>query len=311
MKIQLAVTAAALLVLLILAVLSRVFFKGVQSTRTAASFIRIHNKTSPAIPHILYFTHKDDILGTKTPLEYYNNVQNTIDLYKSAWNDPQVQVHFLLDDDCRRILGEVHPDLLVHFENERQGMYRADLCRVAALYVTGGYYFDTDLQVVEPFVPDDSVKFMTVESPWGTTVNNVTLKGLFFQAFLATEPNSTILEEAMDVMDKWYKHEITYPKGATMGTSTLRYAYDSVPPEARNNTHILKEHNLEEMPAPLKNITAYRDFPRQNGFGCCCNYVVHDPDEKQVYFYSRLLTHQEASKCSTLQLCKENPEHCG
>lgn len=64
---------------------------------------------------------------------------NTIDLYRSAWNEPDIQVKFLVDDDCRRLLGEIYPDLLIHFENEAQGMYRADLCRVVALYDTGGY----------------------------------------------------------------------------------------------------------------------------------------------------------------------------
>lgn len=87
--------------------------------------------------------------------------------------------------------------------------------------------------------------------------------------------SSLVLKEAMDVMDKWYKHEITYATWATMGTATMRYAFDNAPPEARNNSHILKEHNLASLPEPLKNVTAYRDFPRQDGFGKISNHETN------------------------------------
>jgi hypothetical protein len=43
------------------------------------------------------------------------------------------------------------------------GMYKADLCRAAYLYLYGGYYFDVDVLVVRPFFAGDA-KFVTVKA---------------------------------------------------------------------------------------------------------------------------------------------------
>ena len=32
----------------------------------------------------------------------------------------------------------------------------------------------------------------------------------------------------------------------------------------------------------------YPDLQRQVGKGCCCHYVGHDRDSKQVYFFSKM-----------------------
>jgi mannosyltransferase OCH1-like enzyme len=38
---------------------------------------------------------------------------------------------------------------------ENFGFFKGDLCRLAALYKYGGYYFDIDLEVIEPVLLDD------------------------------------------------------------------------------------------------------------------------------------------------------------
>ena len=41
----------------------------------------------------------------------------------------------------------------------------------------------------------------------------------------------------------------------------------------------------------------YPSFPRLDGEGWCCDYVVHNKTEGEIYFYSRIVG---------VELCKEN-----
>jgi len=56
----------------------------------------------------------------------------------------------LTDDDCCALLQRVEPKLVPHFDREKKGAYKADICRVAALFEEGGYYFDIDIRVITP-----------------------------------------------------------------------------------------------------------------------------------------------------------------
>jgi mannosyltransferase OCH1-like enzyme len=70
------------------------------------------------------------------------NVQHTISLHADA------KVLFLTDNDClasiARVMGPDSP-LLDFFRKESHGMYKADICRGAALYEHGGLYMDVDM----------------------------------------------------------------------------------------------------------------------------------------------------------------------
>ena len=63
-----------------------------------------------------------------------------------SWS-PNVTVHFYDDEACERVIEKVAPaPLLRSFRAESQGMYKADICRGAALKRGGGFYFDLDLK---------------------------------------------------------------------------------------------------------------------------------------------------------------------
>jgi hypothetical protein len=73
---------------------------------------------------------------------------------------------------------------------KEKGMYKADICRVAELYLNGGYYFDVDLLAVHSVSPADSVRFATVRGQgWP--------KHGFFQAFTARAPGHPILKKVL------------------------------------------------------------------------------------------------------------------
>jgi hypothetical protein len=45
-------------------------------------------------------------------------------------------------------------------------MFKADICRIAELYLHGGYFFDVYLLAVHPVSPPDLVGFSTVRAAW-------------------------------------------------------------------------------------------------------------------------------------------------
>lgn len=156
-----------------------------------------------------------------------------------------------------------------HFEKERLGKYKGDICQVAALYAKGGYYFDVDIRVIKPVELAFNVTFATsLDAP----------KTGFFQAFLASSPGHAVLREALKNMIAYY--ERTRHFSGWMGVQTLKDAFDTLPSSARGAIRILEEINLE-------GTKLYPEIPRQPGAGAC-NYVVQDASEEVVYFFSRV-----------------------
>ena len=236
---------------------------------------------SPAIPHIIYFTYKSNILQTKEPTQFYENIMNTTQKYIQGWKDPNAKMVFLDDAGCRKVIEKAEPRLLEHFNNEQKGAYKGDICRVAALLDTGGYYFDVDIKVIEPVLLEDEITFSSVreELKRKKAFN-------FFQAFLASAPNHPVLRETSRIMLDYYEGRHTLH--GFMGVSTMGDGYKAAlesHPDEMKKVRILQE---------LKNVPGvegyYEDLPQQEGgVGCCCQHIVHDPEERRVYFRSRIV----------------------
>ena len=154
--------------------------------------------------------------------------------YRTLWGEPNVR--FLDDDACRAVIKRIKHKLVPHFDKEPQGKYEADVCRVAALYEEGGYYFDIDIAVIEPLALDADVGFSTAfEAPISLHETNL------FQAFLATAPRHPILKEALRIMLAYY--EGTHKLHGEMGTSTFKDAHDAVPKDKRGTIRWLHERH--------------------------------------------------------------------
>ena len=97
------------------------------------------NTPASRIPRRLVFTHKENILETRAPARLYRNVRHTIDEYNRAWGGETEEVSFLTDSRCHAAIERAEPALVPHFEAETKGMYKADICRVAELWLRGGY----------------------------------------------------------------------------------------------------------------------------------------------------------------------------
>jgi hypothetical protein len=181
----------------------------------------IHNHT---IPNNLFFTHSinllttDRVAGENVALK--QNVLHTIDLH------PTAKVHFWTDLDClesiARAMGPSSP-LMDFFQRESHGMYKADICRGAALYEYGGLYMDVDL----------AVKL----SAWSVLEHNTTFgvplvhkdskhPGNFFQAFIASTPQNPILKRYLELFIDHYEGRIDLQ--GPLGVLLLRKAHDAI-----------------------------------------------------------------------------------
>lgn len=157
-----------------------------------------------SIPRRLIFTYKYNLLTRMEPEYLYKNVMNTIAKYKEAWNDQSVSVLFLDDSECLALVQQVVPRLVEPFQHETYGAYKADICRLVALYVYGGYYFDVDIEVINPLLPkppsQNNGTSMSFITSW-----EVGRQSGFFQAILFTTARHPIIYEAIQSMiQDWY-----------------------------------------------------------------------------------------------------------
>lgn len=166
---------------------------------------------------------------------------------------------------------------------EPVGKYRADMCRIASLYVHGGYYFDVDLQVITPIQGLSSkINFITSRETGDFGSSG------FFQAFTAATPGHAILKQALQEMLEFYKDQHSGGSGThQLGTTTLRRAHDKIVrmcPTKRQNVWLLQESHLD---SPQQFPSVKRQQPQSVHTGYGCNFVVNDGTT--AYFFSRAI----------------------
>lgn len=176
-----------------------------------------------AIPSTLIFTYHTNLLTTTglvddEDIALSENVKQTLSFH------PQSSVRFLTDADClqsiRAALGP-HTNLTTYFTNEEHGMFKADICRGAALYETGGLYFDVDIEarmsLFEAIQPH--TRFVT------TLVHKDSKHlGNFFQAFVGATPRHPVMKRYLELFVLHYEGKLNV--GGPLGVYLLRMAYD-------------------------------------------------------------------------------------
>ncbi|KAL3789828.1 hypothetical protein ACHAW5_011251 [Stephanodiscus triporus] len=187
------------------------------------------------IPPVLVFTYHTDLLGTPASdladdedASLAANVRSIIELHRRPDDDgaTTTTVRFLDDDDCiESIMAALGHDtnLTKYFRSETRGMYKADICRGAALYETGGLYFDVDVEARMSMYDaiDPRTEFVT------TYVHvDSNHRGMFFQAFIGSTPRHPILRRYLELFVLYYEGEVDV--GGPLGVYLLRMAYDDV-----------------------------------------------------------------------------------
>lgn len=179
-------------------------------------------------------------------------------------------VWYLNDNDCIDSIMNVVPRLVPYFRNESEGKFKADICRIAALYEKGGYYFDTDMEVAHKAVSiSPEITFVTVTSP--------SLGGSFFQSFMAMAPQHPMLRINLDLMvDHYHSIEQHGIKlfGTLLGPESLYHS----------SVEFCQREESESWPFDLSLSGRY-----WHGFDYHCGWLVHNATQSEVYFFSRVI----------------------
>lgn len=181
-------------------------------------------KISP-IPNILIFTYSKNLWSESSNLDDEEVVLAANVRHSVQRHSPDTQVIFLTDDDCIASLRKVFPSLISHFQNESKGMFKADICRGAALYETGGIYLDVDVGVRHDLWSQlaPSTEFFTArvhrQSKW---------LGHFFQAILGAAPKSPIIYEYLRLFHDYYIGKEKVSSKAPLGVVLLKRAWDNI-----------------------------------------------------------------------------------
>lgn len=229
------------------------------------------------IPNNIIFTHYVNLLTTPTSaledpedVSLQANVRNTIALH------PKSNVHFFTDQDCTEAIRQAmmgDDDILVsYFQNETKGMFKADICRGAALYNLGGLYFDVDIEArvnIFDVLTPRSTEFVT------PTVHKDSNWIGFFQAFIGVTKQHPVMKRYLDLFVKHYNG--TRPVKGPLGVVLLRQAFEDLHPK---NAVLWEEvrYNEDRFPDVLPTVGKRR----------ACHFLVAIRGTSIAPFYSRV-----------------------
>ena len=257
------------------------------------SVVSMEGKGRPeghVIPNIAVFTYKFDLLSadetmlSEDELLLKRNVERTMSLHHD------IHARFLDDKACLESIRSImlkHPDKLknldAYFIHEPRGMYKADICRGAALYETGGLYFDIDLKPRMSMwsVIDPGTQFV-VPQVYEASRD----RGMFFQAFIGTVKEHPMILRYMEKFCSFYSGEIQLKKShfsffkPFLGVALLRYAYDEMSQRTKESIVLWKEVKYSSKLFP--------DVDPPLGIRRSCHYVIGIPGTQIVPFYSRI-----------------------
>ncbi|KAL7570478.1 hypothetical protein ACA910_004261 [Epithemia clementina (nom. ined.)] len=198
---------------------------------------------------------------------FLQNVHNTIRVYVSAWQEqveqkqqkqkqqpnnnnndiiptttPVPRVWFLDNGECQRVIALVEPRLLPFFQRESIGKYQADVCRAAALYLSGGYYFDVDMKALQAFVPQPTTTFSSAVATPDPHITTTTTARAFFNSFQVAAPRHVIVYVSLQIMLQSYqeRRQRLLNKGVVVRKIFKRVYSDD---EDEDQSHPHQQHN--------------------------------------------------------------------
>jgi hypothetical protein len=223
------------------------------------------------IPNILYFTYKTNLLTDpvdtkdRTLASNIKHIENTV---------PNASIRFLTDRDCihtiKKLPKQLQRNLLPVFKKEVRGMIRGDICRGAALYQTGGWYIDVDVEVTRDFrllaKRMQHETLLTVIPAWQPATS-------YFQAIMGVRsPRDRTIRKYL-----WmFVNHTQQNRNENTGTLLLHEAV------LATKAHV---YELYESRGPL---TFQGKRSRFTGKGYWCDNVVYDKHYGDLWFYSRV-----------------------
>ncbi|CAK0826275.1 unnamed protein product [Prorocentrum cordatum] len=239
------------------------------------------------IPDRLLFNHRVNLLKRpKRDRDRAANVRRTIGLVHGV-----SEVQFLDDDECSTLIASTHSQRLAsYFDEEPIGMYKSDICRLAQL-AAGGYYLDTDLEVLRDFrttLPEEVDFVSVIAFQWIGPKN----PNEMYNAFIGAAAGHPVVRRAMDMCLEYYdgrNRTLVTALGEHMrGTMLMRMAYEewageemASGPQVRPPSGLSYFWDEERL-----NQDVYPDVVPQEGEGTNCNVAVVDRSQQVALFFS-------------------------
>jgi hypothetical protein len=210
-----------------------------------------------------------------------NNVARTINMFP----DMRANYHFGDDKDCYAMIENAHSrELADFFTKERDGRYKSDLCRLAQLYLTGGYYLDNDLEPISDFRSEIP--------PCTELVSVASNQSGIFQALLGAPPRHPAIQLAMNLTLQHYEKRLKELPNGPLGTSIMELALrDYTGTKHMNAGASPNGVFLLEEKAPEHGRFKDEHMERYDA----CNFGVYHAD-KQL-FYSRSIGAWTGQRC--------------
>lgn len=211
--------------------------------------------------------------------KYKENVQNTINKYKAAWNVDNVEVETLTTEKCREAISKIpikgaSTDLLNYFNEKSDPSH---VCPIAVLFLHGGYFIQEEVEVLQAYIPsDDETSFVAVTDK----------NGLFNASFLASSQYHPLLYRVLKKYISFVKGELQLKTGSSYGELMLSSYREvtAVNPDQKSDFTLLTEEDLGVL---QQRHDGYKQVARQDGEGPFCNYAIVDDMTKKTYFFTR------------------------
>lgn len=134
------------------------------------------------------------LFNDKITTRYMPNIKENV--AKMGW-----PFHFFDDFACEHHLHAF--GLAAAFRDETDGRLKSDMCRLAMLYLFGGWYLDSDI-VIEKFDDQSFAEFEFVSANT-TSYFSFNPPGIF-NAIIGSVAGHSILLDAMQRLKEWYEH---------------------------------------------------------------------------------------------------------
>lgn len=232
---------------------------------------------APTIPHTLFFASKHGLGSMKEgDNKHYDNILNTVKAYQTAWDVDNVEYKILDKDFCVDAINKVNivgaVSVLTDFylkEVQVDPMRGFDICRAAVLFIDGGYFFNSEVEVIEPYaVSNNNTDFVGVKSN----------SGLFLPSFVASAPKHPI---PRFILMKYIllSEAMLSPETSDQAGEIYRDSYNGQKKDTLSKTVLLQEKHLSMLD---------EKYDKKSKRSHKCSYVIFDPESKKIYFYTRM-----------------------
>jgi hypothetical protein len=249
-----------------------------------------HENVFRGIPNRLIFIYRFDfynnpnLLDNVTDKHVINSskkVKKTIDVYNASW-DGSVEIVFMDQRKCRKVLVETFPKLVQYYDIET-GKFQSDMCRIAELYQRGGYYFDIDLDTINPLILSSSIELVLVK---------VVPIGVYNQEFIASKAGNKFMLSVYLSMIKFYKiYGVARRRNERMGSRTLMDAYINIRKSAVGVHMILRKVKLRH-----SNITPSANLVQKKTSSC--KFIVQETSTIPAIDLYTTVCHIDCNECN-------------